>query len=185
MKVRLLISGFGGQGVLSMGQLVAYAGLIEGKNVSWVPSYGPEMRGGTAHCWVTVADDPISSPVGEEAHLLIALNQPSLEKFLPLVQKDGIVLFETALSNALPGRHDRRLYCVPAREITESLGNGRVANMVLLGAGLALSDLFSLKVVVRAMDSMWPGLEPNLSAINRCALEAGSQWASAQSKEMN
>ncbi|MHB1419299.1 MAG: 2-oxoacid:acceptor oxidoreductase family protein [Bacillota bacterium] len=177
MKIQLLISGFGGQGVLTIGQLLAYAGLMEGKNVAWVPSYGPEMRGGTAHCWVTVADGRISSPIGDEAYILIALNQPSLDKFLARVKKDGIVIVNASMISSQGEQDDPRLCYIPTGEITESLGNGRAANMVLLGAALALGKVFSIETVAGAMLTMWPDLETCHLNTNRRALEAGYDWA--------
>ena len=130
----VLIAGFGGQGVLSTGQLLAYAGMVEGKHVAWIPSYGPEMRGGTANCGVSVSTTPISSPVVSEPTVLIAMNRPSLEKFEPWVVPGGLIMVNSSLIKIKVKRTDVRIIYVPANDLAEELGNSKVANNIILGA---------------------------------------------------
>lgn len=129
----LIIAGFGGQGVLSAGKLVATAGLIEGKEVSWLPSYGPEMRGGTANCSVVISDELIGSPLISNCDALIALNKPSLEKFESAVKPNGIIIVDSALVHIAPKRKDITFIAIPASEIASEMGNMTFAGIILLG----------------------------------------------------
>lgn len=128
-----VFAGFGGQGVLFAGKVVAYAGLVAGREVSWLPSYGPEMRGGTANCSVTLADDPIGSPLVLTPNVLVAMNQPSLDKFLPDVVDDGLVVFDETLITA-PADASVRVVGIPATKMAEEADLAGLANMVLVGA---------------------------------------------------
>lgn len=130
----LIISGFGGQGVLSAGKLVATAGLMEDKEVSWLPSYGPEMRGGTANCSVILSDEMIGSPLISNCDALIALNKPSLEKFEASVNPNGFIIVDSSLVHSKPLRQDVRFIAIPASEIASEMGNMTFAGIVLLGA---------------------------------------------------
>lgn len=136
MIEQVIMAGFGGQGVMSMGQLLAYSGMLEGKNVSWLPSYGPEMRGGTANCNVIVSDDEIGSPIVTEATAVIAMNLPSLDKFEHSVMPGGTLIINSSLIERKCSRTDIDVFYIPANEIADELGNNRVANMVMLGAYL-------------------------------------------------
>lgn len=136
MTHQIISAGFGGQGVLLLGQLVAYAGMAEGKNVSWLPSYGPEMRGGTANCCVVVSDEDVAARVVVEADSVIVMNRPSLEKYEKNVVPGGKLFINSSLIEDEPSRKDIEVYRVPASEIADELGNGRVANIVMLGAML-------------------------------------------------
>jgi 2-oxoisovalerate ferredoxin oxidoreductase beta subunit len=131
---RLKIAGFGGQGVLLLGLGIAQCGMMEGRQVSWLPSYGPEMRGGTAHCHVNVSDDEIGSPLVSRPTALMALNQPSLEKFENQLVEGGLLILNTSMMTADPSRDDLDVLRIPASEIAQRLGNPRAANMVMLGA---------------------------------------------------
>ncbi len=132
--LEVVVSGFGGQGVLSAGRLVAAAGLLEGREVSWLPSYGPEMRGGTANCHVIVSDEPIGSPVLNECDALIALNAPSLEKFESMVRPGGTILIDRTLVPEAPARSDVRLIAIEASAKASEMGNMTYAGVILLGA---------------------------------------------------
>ncbi len=134
MEERIIIAGFGGQGVMAMGQLLTYAGMIEGKHVSWLPSYGPEMRGGTANCSVIVSSEPVGSPVVVNSTTAIVMNKPSLDKFEPSVNKGGRLFINSSLIEQKSKRDDIEVYYISANEIADELGNMRVANMVMLGA---------------------------------------------------
>ncbi|MBE3587981.1 MAG: 2-oxoacid:acceptor oxidoreductase family protein [Thermoanaerobacteraceae bacterium] len=171
----ILIAGFGGQGVLSTGQLLAYAGMLEGKYVAWIPSYGPEMRGGTANCGVTISDRPISSPVVSEPTTLIVMNRPSLEKFEPAVVPGGLILVNSSLIDLKVQRGDVQAYYIPANDLAEELGNGKVANNIILGALLALTGVVSLEAVVESLRKVLPPRRHNLLPVNCRALETGAR----------
>lgn len=134
MQSEVIISGFGGQGTLYAGQVYAYAGMDEGKHVTWIPSYGPEMRGGTANCTVVISDEEIGSPSALHPRAVIALNLPSLDKYEPLVAPGGFLIVNESMVNRQPTRTDIHWLMIPANDIARELGNERVANMVLLGA---------------------------------------------------
>jgi 2-oxoglutarate ferredoxin oxidoreductase subunit gamma len=157
MQSELIISGFGGQGALFAGTLLAYTALENGKHVTWIPSYGPEMRGGTAHCTVIVADEEIGSPVVRHPAGAIVMNIPSLEKYEPLLQAGGALIVNSSLVDRRPERLDIQARLIPANEIAEALGDKRMANMVLLGAYLAVQPIFSLEQVGASLEKHIPG----------------------------
>ena len=152
----MIIAGFGGQGVLSMGQIIGYAAMIEGKEVSWMPSYGPEMRGGTANCMVIVSPDRISSPIISAFDSAIILNQPSLEKFEKKVKPGGFLMYETSTVISLPTRRDIELLAVPGMEEAMKLKKKQVGNMVLLGAFLARRPIVKVDNVLAALKKVLP-----------------------------
>lgn len=139
----LFCAGFGGQGVMVLGQLVAYGGIKEGKFVTWLPSYGPEMRGGTANCGVTVSDAEISSPFVAKADVVIAMNQPSLDKYESAVKPGGILIYNEDMAKYSSTRNDIRVIPVPAVTIAESVGNDKAVNVVLLGVLISVSDFIT------------------------------------------
>ena len=141
MKEEVIIAGFGGQGVMSMGKILAYAGMKEQKEVSWIPSYGPEMRGGTAHCTVTISDKKIASPMSSNPDNIIVMNYPSLEKFINKVKSEGLVLINSSLINSTVDRKDVEVIEVPANAIARELGNNKIANMVMLGAYISRKNM--------------------------------------------
>lgn len=134
MQSEVIISGFGGQGTLYAGQVYAYAAMDEGLHVTWIPSYGPEMRGGTANCTVVISDDEIGSPTALHPRAVIALNLPSLDKYEPLVAPGGYLIVNESMVNREPARDDIHWLMIPANTIARELGNERASNMVLLGA---------------------------------------------------
>lgn len=177
MHEEVIISGFGGQGALFAGQLLAYAAVDAGKHVTWIPSYGPEMRGGTAHCTVVVSDDPVGSPLVRYPTSVIALNLPSFRKYEGLVKPGGLLVYNSSLIDAQPARSDIRYVGVPANEIAEGLGNVRQANVVLLGAFLRVTDALSLHVVESALDRHLPERQRKYLESNKEALRRGASWA--------
>lgn len=178
MLQEIILAGFGGQGVMSMGQLLAYAGLMEEKNVSWIPSYGPEMRGGTANCSVTISDEPVSSPIVAEPDTLIVLNRPSLEKFEKEIKSGGVLLINSSLIDIESNRKDIRVLKIPANDLAnEKLGNSRVANMIILGAFVELTGAVSIESVVSALKKVLPEYRHKLIPLNRQALEMGVELA--------
>ena len=170
----ILIAGFGGQGVLSTGQLLAYSGMVEGKHVAWIPSYGPEMRGGTANCGVTIADSPISSPVVSEPTVLIAMNRPSLEKFERMVIPGGIIFVNSSLINIKATRGDVRTFYVPANDMAEEIGSSKVANNIILGALIELTRVVSTGAVEKSLYEVLPPHHHKMIPINVKALEVGA-----------
>lgn len=172
---RVLCAGFGGQGVMSLGQLLTYAGMLEGKHVTWLPSYGPEMRGGTAYCSVVVSDTPVGSPiVTTNATCAIIMNLPSLEKFEKSVVAGGAILVNSSLVKKEVSRRDLRVYKVPANELAAACGNPKAANMVMLGAYLAVSKEFELASVVEAFKKVFGEKAGRMLDLNIRALKEGA-----------
>lgn len=170
----VLVSGFGGQGVMSIGKTLAEAGMKEDKNVSWLPSYGPEMRGGTANCGVVIADTEIISPIVLEPNILVAMNQPSLVKFGPEVQKDGYIFVNSTIVEDKVTRDDVHAYYVPCDDIATELGNRKVANMVMLGAIIEATQLLSPETIAEMLSRMFTGRKAHLVDLNKEALKRGA-----------
>lgn len=170
MQNEVMFAGFGGQGILMSGTLLAKAAMEEGYEVAWVPSYGPEMRGGTAYCTVVISDKPIASPIIKSPSNLVAMNGPSLEKFAPQLKPGGIIVINSSLISIEAGRDDSDILKVPAVEIAKELGNAKAANVVALAAFVARSKMVSLaglKNSVKASFSKKPKLVPlNLKAVD-------------------
>lgn len=176
MYDEIIFSGFGGQGALFAGQLLAYAAMDSGKEVTWIPSYGVEMRGGTAHCTVVVSDEPIGSPLVRRPRSVVALNLPSFDKYEPLVKPGGLLIYNISLIERQPSRTDIRYVPVPANVIAEELGNVRMANVVMLGAYLAVTGLLPLEAVFNALDAHLPERQRKYLAGNKAALQRGAEY---------
>ena len=175
MLERAIFAGFGGQGVMSMGKLLTYAGMVEGKEVSWLPSYGPEMRGGTANCSVIVSDAPIGSPViTNDATCLVAMNLPSLVKFEQDVEAGGVIFVNSSLIEQKVGRDDVHAYYVPANQIANELGNLKVANMVMLGAYLKAIHPVKDESIIETFHKLFTGAKEKLIPMNEKALQRGA-----------
>lgn len=174
---QVLIAGFGGQGILSTGMLLAHAGMLEDKQVAWIPSYGPEMRGGTANCGITLADEEISSPLVTEPTTLIVMNRPSLEKFENEVVPGGRILINSSLVDCDVKRQDVLVMKIPANEMAEEIGNPRVANNIILGALIRLTNVVTIDSVVESLKAVLPPRRHNMIPANREALERGYQFA--------
>lgn len=172
MQNDVVCAGFGGQGVLLIGKVLAYAGMKAGKEVSWFPSYGPEMRGGTANCTVVISDKPIGSPVIQHPRSLIAMNLPSLDKFEPMVRDKGFVLINTSLVNREPARDDLNVLKVPASSIAIEEGSPRAANMVALGAYVGGTGIVEPEVVEGILEQEF-GKKPKVLEINLKAFRRG------------
>jgi 2-oxoglutarate ferredoxin oxidoreductase subunit gamma len=184
MLQQIIISGFGGQGALFAGQLLTYAGLEEGRQVAWLPSYGPEMRGGTARCTVTVSDEPIGSPITDEPSAVIALNPPSLEMFEPKVQPGGLLIVNSSIAREEVKRKDIVSLRIPATDLaTDEFQNERMANMILLGALVRLTGVVTLDSVMKALKKNLPQRRRHLLEPNRIALQKGWQIADEATKE--
>jgi 2-oxoglutarate ferredoxin oxidoreductase subunit gamma len=174
---QILIAGFGGQGILSTGMLLAHAGMLEDKQVAWIPSYGPEMRGGTANCGITIANEEISSPLVTEPTTLIVMNRPSLEKFEKEVVSGGRILINSSLVDYDVKRDDVLVMKIPANKLAEEIGNLRVANNIILGALIKLTSIVTIDSVVESLKAVLPPRRHNMIPANREALERGFQFA--------
>ena len=175
MTEEIIIAGFGGQGVLSMGQTLCYGAMIEGKNVTWMPSYGPEMRGGTANCITIISDETISSPILSRFDSGIILNQPSMDKFSVSIKEGGLLLYESTNILQATDRDDIEVYGIPAVDMANQLNNVRVANMVLLGSYLYKRPIVKIDSIIEALRKVLPERYHNLLPLNREALEAGQK----------
>lgn len=172
----IILAGFGGQGILSAGRLLAYAGMLENKNVSWLPSYGPEMRGGTANCHVIISDEPIGSPILNTATSLIVMNLPSLDKFENMVVSGGIIIIDSSLVHRMPDREDVEVYCVPATRMASDRGKVTYANIILIGKLLAKTGVVSKESFIKALEKVLPEKYHNMIPDEIEALEAGMNY---------
>jgi 2-oxoglutarate ferredoxin oxidoreductase subunit gamma len=177
MTYEIVLAGFGGQGILFLGKMIALAGMIDGKEVSWIPSYGPEMRGGTANCSVVVSDRRIGTPVVSHPNVLVAMNRPSLEKFEPMVQPGGHVLINRTLIEIPHTRQDIDVAYLEITGIAGELGNPRLANIVALGGLIGRVGVVSRDGVAEALKKELSGKKAALLDLNLKALEAGQQAA--------
>jgi 2-oxoglutarate ferredoxin oxidoreductase subunit gamma len=179
MKHELLAAGFGGQGVLSMGMTLAYAGMIEGKEISWMPSYGPEMRGGTANCVTIVSDSQISSPIITTFDTVVALNQPSLDKFEHSVRPGGLLVYDSTSILTAPTRTDIQVLALPASEEAIALKNTKIMNMIVLGAFIGRTQVVKIESIMAALRKVLPERYHNLLPLNEQALRRGMELAGA------
>lgn len=170
----LVFAGFGGQGTLTAGKILAYAGMDANMNVSWLPSYGPEMRGGTANCSVILSDEPIGSPIVLEPSCAVVMNRPSMDKFEGTIKKGGLLVIDSDLVNRAPERKDIEVISVPAESIAEEIGNKKIANMVLLGAVVKKTGIVSMEML---LDSLKAHSKPKFFDANKAALEKGAAYA--------
>jgi 2-oxoglutarate ferredoxin oxidoreductase subunit gamma len=177
MQTEIVFAGFGGQGVLFGGQVLAYAAMDSGREVTWIPSYGPEMRGGTANCTVIIADEEIGSPLVRNPKAVIVLNLPSLDKYEPLVVPGGVLVANASLINREPSRKDIKSIFIPANEIAESIGNRRLLNMVTLGALLGVLPVLPMQAIEQALRDHLPERHRKLLPVNYQALRAGADFA--------
>ena len=173
METNLLVAGFGGQGVLFAGKVVAYAGLIEGRELSWLPSYGPEMRGGTANCSVCLSDEAIGSPLVTNPNVLVAMNRPSLEKFVNEVEPGGVILLDSSLIDVQVERDDVTTYYVPASTLAEENGLKGLANIILVGKLFKEVGFCSEETLDKALQKCIPARKAAMLDFNRKAIEIG------------
>lgn len=176
MKEEIIIAGFGGQGVLSMGKILAYSGLMDNKEVTWMPSYGPEQRGGTANVTVILSDEKISSPVLDTYDIVVALNQQSLDKFASKVKPGGILIYDTNGIHKVPQRDDISIYPIDAMEAVMEIGNPKAYNMVVMGALLeAMPYKLPMENVVKGLKKSLPERHHALIPLNEQAIEKGKK----------
>ena len=175
MKKEIIISCFGGQGVLSMGKILAYSGLMEDKEVTWMPAYGPEQRGGTANVTVIVSDERISSPILSKYDIAVVLNQPSLEKFEPKIKPGGILIYDGFGIINPPTRKDITVYRIDAMDKAAEMKNSKVFNMIILGGLLKVAPVVSSKGVEKALFKTLPERHHSLIPLNMQAIEEGGK----------
>lgn len=173
MKKEIVISGFGGQGGLAIGKNLAEAGMAEGMNVTWAPSYGPEMRGGTANCSVVLSDKPVGSPIFNHPTELIAMNEPSLEKFEAGVVAGGTIFVNSSVVTDKVSRSDLTAYYIPCAEIADEVGNPKVGNMVMLGAYVAATKVLKSETIETMIHEMFTGSKAKLVPLNIEAFRRG------------
>ena len=171
----VIIAGFGGQGVLFIGKLLAYAAMKEGRKVTWIPSYGPEMRGGTANCTVVISDETIGSPVITSPHSLIVMNNPSLDSFEPRLITGGVLIMNTSLITRESKRNDVTVIKVPANKIAFELGSDKAANMVMLGAYIAKTKVVSSQSILDGLEKVLGEEKRRFLEINKRAFEKGME----------
>jgi len=169
----IIFAGFGGQGILSMGKFLSYAGMDEGMNVSWCPSYGPEMRGGTANCSVIVTDDQIGSPLVNNPNSIVVMNRPSLDKFEDMVEKGGLIIIDSDLVDRDVKRDDVEVIKIPAQTIAKEIGSQRIANMVLLGALVEKTGIISMEALLKSLGSKGKAA---FFEVNKAALAKGAEF---------
>jgi len=177
MHEEVIVSGFGGQGALFAGQLLTYTGMDEGQHVTWIPSYGPEMRGGTAHCIVILSDDDIGSLIIRQPTICIVMNPPSMEKYDSLIKSGGLLVVNSTLVPMRSARTDIETVYVPANELAAELGNVKMANVVLLGALLGKREILPIDSVKRTMDEHIPERRKHIIEPNKRALDRGVAFA--------
>ncbi len=176
MTTQILIAGFGGQGVLFAGKVLSYKALMEGKELSWLPSYGPEMRGGTANCSVIVSDDPVGSPIVSKPDVLIAMNLPSLDKYEDAVNPGGIILVESTLIERKVKRSDVNVFYVPATRLANEMGAPTLANMVMVGKLIAECDALTHDNLEDALHKVVSAKHADLFEINLKAINTGYNY---------
>ena len=175
MKKEIIIAGFGGQGVLSMGKILAYSGLMEGKEVSWMPSYGPEQRGGTANVTVILSDEPISSPILNEYDIAIILNQPSMDKFESKVKPGGILIYDGYGIHLPVKRTDINIYRVDAMDAVAEMKNEKAFNMIILGGLLKICPMVKLESILLGLKKSLPERHHKLIPMNEAAIKKGME----------
>lgn len=176
-EIQALLAGFGGQGILFTGKIMATAGLIEDRYLSWLPSYGPEMRGGTANCSVCLSDDPIGSPLVLTPNVLMAMNQPSYDKFIDTVAPGGIVVVDSVLVPNIKMRDDVTICPIPATRLADERGFKSLANVILVGKILRETQFCSEETIRQAIEKCVPPRKAHLLPLNLAALEIGMNYA--------
>ncbi|NLL56107.1 MAG: 2-oxoacid:ferredoxin oxidoreductase subunit gamma [Clostridiales bacterium] len=171
-----LFAGFGGQGILFAGKLLAYSGLLKGKQVSWLPSYGPEMRGGTANCSVIISDEQIGSPIVAEPDILVALNLPSLEKYQNKTQKGGMIVYDNSIITKSVSKDDVKVFAIPATQLAIDNKLDGLANMIILGKVIKECDAIDYDYIKQAMQKVVSAKKANLLEYNLKAIEIGYNY---------
>jgi 2-oxoglutarate ferredoxin oxidoreductase subunit gamma len=174
--LNIMLAGFGGQGVLFAGKLLAYAGMLDGHEISWLPSYGPEMRGGTANCSVCISTEPIGSPLVITPNALVALNLPSFDKFIDSVEPGAVVIVDKTMADVCPMRDDITFVNIPATQLAEDNGLQGLANVICVGRLLGATGFSSLETLDKAIEKSVPASKPQMVDFNKQALRIGYNW---------
>lgn len=178
MEHRIIIAGFGGQGIMFLGKLLAYSGMLENKHVTWIPSYGPEMRGGTANCAVVISDKKIGSPIVDEPDFAVVMNKASCDKFCTRVKENGILIINSSIVTDHNAAGDKiKVFDVPANKIAEECGSSKAANIVLLGSLVGQGGIISQETAVESLKNEVGSKRPELLSMNIKAFEQGLGWA--------
>jgi 2-oxoglutarate ferredoxin oxidoreductase subunit gamma len=175
MTEEIIIAGFGGQGVLSMGKILAYSGIMQDQEVSWMPSYGPEMRGGTANVTVIISDERVSSPILNKYDTAIILNQQSLDKFEQLVKPNGVLLYDSNGITRHPSRNDINIYCIEAAAEASRMALPRTFNMIILGAYLKIKPIVKIENVIKGLKKSLPERHHKMMPENEAAISRGME----------
>ncbi len=183
MQTEVFLAGFGGQGVMFAGQVLAYAAMDTGKQVTWIPSYGPETRGGTANCTVVIADEEIGSPLVNNPPGMIIMNLPSLDKYETMVKPGGVLIVNSSMVDREVKRTDITSVAIPCNDIAEEAGDKRMANVVAAGALLALMPVLTLDEIEAALKAHMPGRHKNLLPKNVDALKRGAEYAKKHARK--
>lgn len=173
MKKEILLAGFGGQGILFAGKFIAYKGLVEGKNLSWLPSYGPEMRGGTANCSVILSDTPVGSPIVSKPDILVAMNLPSLDKYENDVVSGGMIFVDSSLIERKVVRDDVKVFYIPATRLAQEIGAPTLANMIITGKLIKETGAVSYNGIDEALHKIVSAKHQNLFDLNKKAIDCG------------
>ena len=176
MNKEILIAGFGGQGILFSGKFLAYGGLLDGKEVSWLPSYGPEMRGGTANCSIILSDSKIGSPIVDKPDVLIAMNAPSFDKYITEIKSGGMAIVDSSLIDKKSERDDVEAYYIPATRLASENGLTGLANMIILGLFLKKTNLMTDELIDKVMKKIVPAKKPQLYDLNMKAIQLGFNY---------
>lgn len=176
MREEIIFAGFGGQGIMLMGKLAAYTAMKTGKFCTWMPCYGAEVRGGTAHSMVIISDEPIACPVVKEPSVCIAMNKPSVNKFKNRVKKNGMIVVNKSMAETDFTRNDIEILTIPATEIAFDLGNPKIANMVMLGAVLAKRKIFSSEKLIKELRNAMPWASEAIIDMNVKAIKKGYEY---------
>jgi 2-oxoglutarate ferredoxin oxidoreductase subunit gamma len=178
MTKKTVFSGFGGQGVLMMGYVLAVSAMRDGKEVTYLPSYGAEVRGGTANCTVVVSDEEIFSPVASAPDYAVIMNKPSLVKYEGMIKQGGTIILNSSLVDTVPPRKDLEIVKVPANDIAKKLGSERTINMIMLGAFVAKTKITSLDSIMNGLTEIVKGKKASVMKLNRKGLDMGAEYAS-------
>lgn len=176
MLIKTIFSGFGGQGVLMMGVSFAHSGMSKGYQVTYLPAYGAEMRGGTANCTVAIADEEIASPVASEPDFLVAMNAPSLFTFQNKITSGGTIFLNSSIIKEKPHRHDVKVCLIPCADMAQDLGNIRVSNTIMMGAFIKISAVVSPDVYLKSLETIMGSKKKSLAELNRKAFNAGYDY---------
>ena len=183
--LQLIVAGFGGQGILFTGKLLTYAAMLEGREVTCFPSYGAEIRGGTANCTVIISDEMIGSPVVNKPEVLLIMNEASMERFVPKLKSGGLLIMNSSLIKNLPERQDLEVLQINATGMAEELGSSQIANMIIIGALIAKTGLISVDTVFNALEDIIPERKKGIIPVNQTAIKKGLEEINIKSKARN